>query len=59
MYLFLQRALEIGIEERLLIQMSDFDLDGICKIRINDWIKLTSDNTQWKVIGFEVGSTQC
>jgi hypothetical protein len=29
MYLFLQRALEIGIEEILLIQMSDFDLDGI------------------------------
>jgi hypothetical protein len=38
MSLFLQRALEIGIEEILLIQMSDFDLDGICKIRINDWI---------------------
>ena len=38
--------------------MNDRDLDGICKIRINDWLKLKSNNTQWKVIGFGTDNTQ-
>ena len=36
---------------------NDFDENGICIIRINDWIKKT-DGTEWKVNEYGKGYTQ-